>query len=77
MPELSNNNTLWAYSICMLQQVLILDEERVCDPTLIQLLDMGVHDWHGIKEHLYSMTGKDNLQNHCVHALCHSALVGS
>jgi hypothetical protein len=77
MPELSNDDALWAYSIRASQQVLNLDEERVQDPTLVRLLDIGVHDWHGSEEHLYSMTGKDNLRNHCVRALRHSALVGS
>jgi hypothetical protein len=69
MLELSNDDTLWAYSIRTLQQVLNLDEERVQDPTLVRLLDIGVHDWHGSEERLYSMMGKDNLRNYCVRAL--------
>jgi hypothetical protein len=76
LPEISRDNTLWAYSIRALDQLRSLDVEKVHDPVLMCLLDMGVRNWQGAKDHLFSFTG-DSLHQQGVRALCHSTLVGS
>jgi hypothetical protein len=50
--------------------------EKVHDPVLMCLLDMGVRDWQGSEDCLFNFTG-DDLHQQGVCALRHSTLVGS
>jgi hypothetical protein len=49
LPEISRDNALWAYSIRASDQLHSLDVEKVHDPVLMHLLDMGVRDWKGLR----------------------------
>jgi hypothetical protein len=76
LPEILRDDALWAYSIRASDQLCNLDTEKVHDPVLMRLLDMGVRDWQGTKDHLFNFTG-DDLHQQGIRALCHSTLVGS
>jgi hypothetical protein len=64
------DDALWAYSIRASNQLCSLDS------VLMRLLDMGVHDWQGAEDCLFSFTG-DDLHQQGICTLCHSTLVGS
>jgi hypothetical protein len=74
--EISRDDALWAYSIRALDQLRSLDVEKVHDPVLMRLLDMGVRDWQGNEDRLFKFTG-DDLHQQGVRTLRHSTLVGS
>ena len=47
MPELHNNNALWAYLMRASEELKMMSRSRLNDETLWRLLDMGVFDWEG------------------------------
>ena len=47
MPELHNNNALWAFLMRVSKELRMMDRSRLNDETLWHLLDMGVFDWEG------------------------------
>ena len=64
MPELHNNDALWAYMMRASDEYQMLDHHQLNDKTLYHLLDMGIHDWKA-KE--------DNLLNQAQQSICWSA----
>ena len=47
MPELHNNDVLWAYAMRASEEFRLLDCQQLNDETLYRLLDMGIFDWRG------------------------------
>ena len=45
MPELHNNDALWAYTLRASEEYQMLDRCRLNDETLYRLLAMGIFDW--------------------------------
>ena len=45
MPELHNDDALWAYAMRASEEFRLLDRQQLNDETLYRLLDMGIHDW--------------------------------
>ena len=45
MPELHNDDALWAYSLRASEEYWMLDHRRLNNQTLYCLLDMGIFDW--------------------------------
>ena len=45
MPELHNDDALWAYTLRASKEYRMLDCHRLNDETLYCLLDMGIFDW--------------------------------
>ena len=45
MPELHNDDVLWAYAMRASEEYRQLDCQQLNDETLYHLLDMGIHDW--------------------------------
>ena len=45
MPELHNDNALWAYALRASEEFQMLDRHHLNDETLYRLLDMGIFDW--------------------------------
>ena len=45
MPELHNDDALWAYSLRASEEYQMLDCRRLNNETLYRLLDMGIFDW--------------------------------
>ena len=45
MPELHNDDALWAYSLRASEEYRMLDCKHLNDETLYRLLDMGIFDW--------------------------------
>ena len=45
MPELHNDDALWAYAMRASEEYRLLDRQQLNDETLYRLLDMGIHDW--------------------------------
>ena len=43
--ELYNDNTLWAYSIWVSEEVCVVDHTKVKNPVLCCLMAMGAWDW--------------------------------
>ena len=43
--ELYNDNTLWAYLICVSEEIWVADNTKVKDPVLHCLMAMGAWDW--------------------------------
>ena len=43
--KLYNDNTLWAYLICVSGEIQIVDHTKVKDPVLYRLIVMGAWDW--------------------------------
>ena len=47
MPELHNNNALWAYLMRASEELRMMSCSHLNDETLWRPLDMGVFDWEG------------------------------
>ena len=47
MPELHNDDTLWAYLMQASEELRMMSHSHLNDETLWHLLDMGVFDWEG------------------------------
>ena len=47
MPELQNDNALWAYLMRASEELRMMSCSCLNDETLWRLLDMGVFDWEG------------------------------
>ena len=47
MPELHNNDALWAYLMWASKELRMMNHSRLNDETLWRLLDMGIFDWEG------------------------------
>ena len=47
MPELHNDDALWAYLMQASEELRMMDRSRLNDQTLWHLLDMGIFDWEG------------------------------
>ena len=47
MPELHNDNALWAYLMRASEELRMMNHSRLNDETLWCLLDMGIFDWEG------------------------------
>ena len=47
MPELHNDDALWAYAMRASEEFRMLDRQALNDETLYHLLDMGIFDWRG------------------------------
>ena len=47
MPELHNDDALWAYLMQASEELRMMDQSRLNDQTLWHLLDMGIFDWEG------------------------------
>ena len=47
MPELHNDDALWAYLMRASKELRMMDRSHLNDQTLWYLLDMGVFDWEG------------------------------
>ena len=45
MPELHNDDALWAFAMRASEEYRQLDRQQLNDETLYRLLDMGIHDW--------------------------------
>ena len=45
MPELHNDDALWAYALRASEEFWMLDCHRLNDETLYCLLDMGIFNW--------------------------------
>ena len=45
MPELHNDNALWAYALRASKEYWMLDRHRLNDEALYHLLAMGIFDW--------------------------------
>ena len=45
MPELHNDDALWAYALRASEEFRMLDRHCLNDKTLYRLLDMGIFDW--------------------------------
>ena len=45
MPELHNDDALWAFTMRALEEYRQLDRQQLNDETLYRLFDMGIHDW--------------------------------
>ena len=43
--KLYNDNALWAYLICVLEEIQVVDHTKVKDPVLRHLMAMGAWDW--------------------------------
>ena len=44
MPELHNDNTLWAFAMRASEEFQMIDHQQLNDETLYHLLDMGIFD---------------------------------
>ena len=47
MPELHNDNTLWAFTLRASEELHMLDHQHLNDNALYCLLQMGIFDWTG------------------------------
>ena len=47
MPELHNDDALWAYLMRASEELRMMDHSHLNDQTLWCLLDMGIFDWEG------------------------------
>ena len=47
MPELHNNDALWAYLMQVSKELRMMDCSCLNNQTLLHLLDMGIFDWEG------------------------------
>ena len=47
MPELHNDDALWAYVMRASEELRMLDRMRLNDETIYRLLCMGIFDWKG------------------------------
>ena len=47
MPELHNDDALWAYPMRVSEELRMMSRSHLNDETLWHLLDMGVFDWEG------------------------------
>ena len=47
MPELHNDNALWAYLMRASEELRMMSRSRLKDETLWHLLDMGIFNWEG------------------------------
>ena len=47
MPELHNDDDLWAYLMWVSEELRMMDRSRLNDQTLLYLLDMGIFNWEG------------------------------
>ena len=47
MPELHNDNALWAFVMRSSEELRMMDHQRLNDPALLRLLRMGIFDWDG------------------------------
>ena len=45
MPELHNDDALWAFAMRASEEYRQLDRQQLNDETLYRLLDMGIYDW--------------------------------
>ena len=45
MPELHNDDALWAFAMRALEEYRLLDRQRLNDEPLYRLLNMGLFDW--------------------------------
>ena len=45
MPELHNDNALWAFAMRVSEEYCHLDQQRLNDEALYRLLDMGLFNW--------------------------------
>ena len=52
MPELYNNDTLWAYAMRASEELRMLDHQHLNDDALYRLLQMGIFDWKNKKDDL-------------------------
>ena len=47
MPELHNDDALWAYAMRASEEFRMMDRQGLNDETLYRLLKMGIFDWKG------------------------------
>ena len=47
MPELHNDNALWAFLMQASEEMRMMDRSHLNDQALWHLLDMGIFDWEG------------------------------
>ena len=47
MPELHNDNALWAFTMRASEELRVLDRQHLNNDTLYHLLQMGIFDWTG------------------------------
>ena len=47
MPELHNDNALWAFALRAPEELCMLDQQCLNDDVLFRLLQMGIFDWTG------------------------------
>ena len=47
MPELHNNDALWAYLMWVSKELRMMDHSHLNNQTLWHLLDMEIFDWEG------------------------------
>ena len=47
MPELHNDDALWAFLMRVSEELRMMDRSRLNDQALWRLLDMGIFDWEG------------------------------
>ena len=47
MPELHNNDALWAYAMRASEEFRMMDQQRLNDETLYRLISMGIFNWRG------------------------------
>ena len=50
MPELHNDDALWAFAMRASEELRMLDRMRLNDDALYRLLRMGIFDWKGNDE---------------------------
>ena len=62
MPELHNDNALWAFAMRASEEYRLLDRQRLNDEPLYRLLNMGLFDWER----------PDTLLNQAQQAICWS-----
>ena len=60
MPELHNDDALWAFALRASEELHMLDRQRLNDDVLYHLLQMGIFNW----------TGPDTLLNQAQQAVC-------
>ena len=63
MPELHNNNALWAFALRASEELCMLDHQHLNDNMLYCLLHMGIFDW----------TRPDTLLNQAQQVVCLSS----
>ena len=53
MPEVHNDDALWAYAMRASEEFRMMDRQRLNDETLYRLISMGIFDWRGDNKLLF------------------------